>query len=399
GAGVRGVDRRRLAARAVVGRARGRRARPRAARQRCALVREPRARRGLRRARGPPPARRRAVGRRRRRGGGLGRRPGCAGAAVAAAARRPRRAAAGGGPRGAAVVGFVVRRGGGLVSVPVTLVWLEGAAGSAAAGVHLDGTLRRLAALGADVHRVVAWRGGPGGRVRRLARLLVGAVRQPRCGVVLVRWHPFALPALVAARLRGGACVVSAQGVLAEVEAVHPWIGRHRVARRLALLPLELADHVVAPSAGIARWVVEVTGRPAHEVTVLANGTDVGLFAAERRPPDEPPYAVFVGNLAPWQGVGDLVAAARRPEWPQGLRLVVVGDGVERPAVQAAADAGVEWCGTLDRAAVARVLGGATLAFATRGAVAASARGTSPFKVVEAAAAGVPVVATDVPGQ
>ncbi|HEV6954184.1 MAG TPA: glycosyltransferase [Promicromonospora sp.] len=285
------------------------------------------------------------------------------------------------------------------MSVPVTLVWLEGAAESAAAGVHLDGTLRRLAALGADVHRVVAWRGGPGGRVRRLARLLVGAVRQPRRGVVLVRWHPFALPALVAARLRGGACVVSAQGVLAEVEAVHPWIGRHRVARRLALLPLELADHVVAPSAGIARWVVEVTGRPAHEVTVLANGTDVGLFAAERRPPDEPPYAVFVGNLAPWQGVGDLVAAARRPEWPQGLRLVVVGDGVERPAVQAAADAGVEWCGTLDRAAVARVLGGATLAFATRGAVAASARGTSPFKVVEAAAAGVPVVATDVPGQ
>ncbi|NNH55098.1 glycosyltransferase family 4 protein, partial [Promicromonospora citrea] len=44
-------------------------------------------------------------------------------------------------------------------------------------------------------------------------------------------------------------------------------------------------------------------------------------------------------------------------------------------------------------------LGGATLAFATRGAVAASARGTSPFKVVEAAAAGLPVVATDVPGQ
>ncbi|MFI9487052.1 glycosyltransferase family 4 protein [Promicromonospora sp. NPDC052451] len=281
----------------------------------------------------------------------------------------------------------------------VTLVWLEGAAESAAAGVHLDGTLRRLAALGIEPHRVVARRDRSGGRVSRLARLLLDSVRQPRRGVVVVRWHPFALPALVAARLRGGACVVSAQGVLAEVEAVHPWIGRSRVARWIALRPLALADRVVAPSAGIARWVVEVTGRPAHEVTVLENGADVALFAAGRRAPVWPPYAVFVGNLAPWQGIRDLVDAVRRPDWPSGLRLVVVGDGAERDAVLAARDDGVEWRGVLDRAAVARVLGGATLAFATRGAVAASARGTSPFKVIEAAAAGLPVVATDVPGQ
>lgn len=281
----------------------------------------------------------------------------------------------------------------------VTLVWLEGAAESAAAGVHLDGTVRRLAALGIEPERVVAQRGPSGGRLGRLARLLLDSVRQPRNGVVVVRWHPFALPALVAARLRGGACVVSAQGVLAEVEAVHPWIGRSRVARWIALRPLVLADRVVAPSPGIARWVAEVTGRRAHEVTVLENGADVGLFAAERRPAEQPPYAVFVGNLAPWQGIGDLVDAVRRPDWPRGLRLVVVGDGVERDTVLAARDAGVEWRGTLDRAAVARVLGGATLAFATRGAVAASARGTSPFKVIEAAAAGLPVVATDVPGQ
>lgn len=281
----------------------------------------------------------------------------------------------------------------------VTLVWLEGAAESAAAGVHLDGTLRRLAALGIEADRVVARRGRSGGRIGRLARLLLDSVRQPARGVVVVRWHPFALPALVAARLRGGASMVCAQGVLAEVEAVHPWIGRSRLMRWIALRPLVIADRVLAPSAGIARWVVDVTGRPAHEVTVLENGADVGLFAAARRMPEQPPYAVFVGNLAPWQGIGDLVDAVRRPDWPAGLRLVVVGDGVEREKVLAGRAAGIDWRGTLGRADVARVLGGATLAFATRGAVAASERGTSPFKVIEAAAAGLPVVATDVPGQ
>lgn len=281
----------------------------------------------------------------------------------------------------------------------VTLVWLEGAAESAAAGVHLDGTIGRLAALGIEPDRVVAQRGGSGGRVARLARLMLDSVRRPARGVVVVRWHPFALPALVAARLRGGAAVVCAQGVLAEVEAVHPWIGRSRLLRWLALRPLVVADRVVAPSAGIARWVVEVTGRSAHEVTVLENGADVGLFATARRVPEEPPYGVFVGNLAPWQGIGDLVDAVRHPDWPAGLRLVVVGDGVERGKVLAGRSAGIEWRGMLGRADVARVLGGATLAFATRGAVAASARGTSPFKVIEAAAGGLPVVATDVPGQ
>lgn len=285
------------------------------------------------------------------------------------------------------------------VATRVTLVWLEGAAESTAAGVHLNGTLERLAALGIDADRVVAQRGRSGGRVARLARLMLDSVRQPRHGVVVARWHPFVLPALVAARLRGGASVVCAQGVLAEVEAVHPWIGRYRLARWVALRPLFVADRVLAPSEGIARWVVEVTGRPAHEVTVLENGVDVDLFATARRTPEQPPYGVFVGNLAAWQGIGDLVDAVRQPAWPDGLRLVVVGDGVEREKVLAGRSAGVEWRGTLDRADVACVLGGATLAFATRAAVTASAQGTSPFKVIEAAAAGLPVVATDVPGQ
>lgn len=282
---------------------------------------------------------------------------------------------------------------------PVTLVWLEGADPASAAGVHLAGTLERMTACGIVPARVVAARSGTRSRTARLVGLLARSIRQPRRGVLVARWHPLLLPAVVVNRLRGGRCVLLVQGVLAEVEAVHPWVGRSRVLRWCALRPLQVADALVAPSDGIARWLHRETGRSMEDITRLANGADLELFRSARRAPEVPPYAVFVGNLAAWQGVVDLLDAARDPAWPGALRLEIVGDGTEGALVAARCDERVVWHGRLGRDAMAHVLGGALVAFAVRADVGASAAGTAPFKVIEAASAAVPVVATNVPGQ
>ncbi|HSQ21670.1 MAG TPA: glycosyltransferase, partial [Coriobacteriia bacterium] len=110
-------------------------------------------------------------------------------------------------------------------------------------------------------------------------------------------------------------------------------------------------------------------------------------------------YAVFFGQFAPWQRLGVLLAAAEDPNWPDGVDLVIVGDGALRPAVESAAgrNSRIRYLGTLPYAevgpVVANALASAVLTYAPERA------GYSPLKLYESMACGVPVVCSDTPGQ
>ena len=115
------------------------------------------------------------------------------------------------------------------------------------------------------------------------------------------------------------------------------------------------------------------------------------------RPPIPGDYVVFFGALAPWQGIETMLAAVRRPDWPGGVHLVIAGDGVERPAVEAEAarDKRIIYLGRIPQRDVPGLV-----AHSLAGLCPISADvGHSPLKVYETLAAGVPVVVTEVPGQ
>ena len=105
-------------------------------------------------------------------------------------------------------------------------------------------------------------------------------------------------------------------------------------------------------------------------------------------------YAIYVGKLAPNKGTRYLVDVVRRADldWP----LVVVGDGPERPALEAAAKASgrqIEFTGWLDRDEATRLLAGASLlVFPSRGPESLSR------VLIEASALGIPIAAMDTGG-
>ena len=99
-------------------------------------------------------------------------------------------------------------------------------------------------------------------------------------------------------------------------------------------------------------------------------------------------YFLYLGRLSPEKGLHQLLDG-----WPDGVRLVVVGDGPQRDALARAAPSSVEFRGALDPSDALPLLGGA------RALVVPSVNYEgSPRAVLEALAAGVPVLATDIGG-
>lgn len=177
------------------------------------------------------------------------------------------------------------------------------------------------------------------------------------------------------------------------------------VQRSLWRLLLSQTDGVTACSQSLATQVAKALSLPAHRVTVLYNGVDAEQFApglprgAEECPPLPARYIVSVGSFIPrkahrllLEAFGEL--AADHPD----VSLVIVGmDGQERqPLLQRAAAMGLAdrlVCLTnQSQDHVAEIVSNAALSVQPSHA--------EPFglAVIEAAACGVPIVASAVGG-
>lgn len=172
-----------------------------------------------------------------------------------------------------------------------------------------------------------------------------------------------------------------------------------RVYHLLLALAARYAAVNVAVSAPVAARVQTLLRIGAERVQVIANG--VAMPQAERiarRAPggETSPTLVNVGRLVPLKGQRQLVAAMPRllEKFPRA-RLVIVGGGeLESELRRLAADQGVagqvEFTGQVDDV-------GAHLAAADVFVSASRSEGM-PVSVLEAMAWGLPVVASDIPG-
>lgn len=234
---------------------------------------------------------------------------------------------------------------------------------------------------------------GPLGAVRGLRGLInLGvflarlAVAVPRARVVHVfacsglSFFLFAAPAVAWARLTGRRVIVNYRGGLADSFLAR----RGRWVRPL----LRRAHRLVVPSG----FLQQVFARHGFATEVLPNYVDLGRFEGVRARGGVP-RIVVTRNLEPIYRVHDAleVFARVRAAWPQA-ELVVAGDGSERAAleaaVQAAGLAGVRFLGRVDNARIAEVYAGADVMLNPTGV------DNMPVSVLEAFAAGVPVVST-----
>ena len=155
------------------------------------------------------------------------------------------------------------------------------------------------------------------------------------------------------------------------------------------------AARVVVPSESVAIRAVEWSGVPRSKLVIVPNAVDLDAFGAIERTPAPPgTFRVgFVGRLDPVKRVRDLIAAVAT--LADDVRLDVYGDGAERGALELLAAR----LGIADRTTFHGSIADPRVAYARMDALVlpSEAEGFG-LVLIEAMAAGVPVVGTDVDG-
>ncbi len=222
------------------------------------------------------------------------------------------------------------------------------------------------------------------GAAVRLMRLL----RRERIRVLVA----FMFHATVLSRLAGGVCRVP---VRISSERTMEAEGRGR--RLLNRWTVPLATHVVAVSERVASYAAREFRIPGDRLTTIVNGVDLDRFHPAGRIRDpRPPVLGCTARLGAENDHATMLHAFARlgRQWPDA-QLLLVGRGPEEAALRALADAlGVERrvCFAGEQADVAPWLARMDVYVQ-----AARLAGISN-SILEAMAAGLPVVATDVGG-
>ena len=239
--------------------------------------------------------------------------------------------------------------------------------------------------------------------VWQLARL----IRRRRPDIVHTHTAKAGFVARLAARLALGATPLVVHTYHGHVLEGYFGRGRTLLYRTLERLMGRLSDALVGVSQATVDDLVRLRIAPARKFRVIPLGLDLARYAqpdarlraAERAAldiPDASVVAVFMGRLVPIKRVDVLLdalaaALARRPE----IVLVVVGGGECEARLRAQAEA-------LGIAAAVRFVGYradiASILAAGDVAVLSSANEGTPVALIECAAAGMPLVATDVGG-
>jgi len=297
--------------------------------------------------------------------------------------------------------------------------------GAKGSSVHVQSVVRALLRRGAEVELLAARAGGPapgaleGVRLHRLPRPPKGDLAErERCALaangelgrmlatlapvdlVYERCSLWSVAALRHGRHVGVPTVLEVNAPLVEEQARHRVLGDRAGAERIARLQAELADLLVAVSAGVAAHLRQRHPATAGRIRVIGNGVDPERFRGVAIKRGRPFTVGFVGTLKPWHGVDTLVDAfARLRAQVPDARLLVVGDGPGRATLERQLEAlgiaaAAELTGAVPPDAVPALLARMSVAVAPYPALPEFY--FSPLKVLEAMAAGLPVVAARV---
>jgi glycosyltransferase involved in cell wall biosynthesis len=170
--------------------------------------------------------------------------------------------------------------------------------------------------------------------------------------------------------------------------------------QQAALLPQ--ADAWICPSQ-VHRDYLIAQEIPAERIGVVGNGADPDFFSPHQSEPQAPPLILYIGTLAPWQGLEELLDASQKLVSPFQLRLIGKGNArwqqnLLAKIYQLGLTASVEMLDPLPHSFMPALLDSAQIAVAPLSNTERNQiQGCNPIKIFEYMAAGKAIIAPDLP--
>ncbi len=246
----------------------------------------------------------------------------------------------------------------------------------------------------------------------RLASIFMANLRtvlSPKPDVYYMRWHFAAFPTVLWAKIIKVPTVIEVNGPQEDLFIAWPFTKKFKnFFSWLMVSQLRWASGIVAVTDGLNIMSRELTDRDKPIVTI-PNGANTEQFSPNAKElsnefteslPEK--FMIFFGTMAPWQGIHAVLSALQETIWPQNLHVVFVGDGVERPAVEAVAAQvpHAHFLGRVPYTVLPSIIARAVGSFVcTENLEGRGSTGLAPLKMFESLSCGVPVIATDMPFQ
>lgn len=180
----------------------------------------------------------------------------------------------------------------------------------------------------------------------------------------------------------------TAKSALAMMEA--DWYKRHQTYSKIG--------RIIAPSEFMRKKLLE-GGFPEKQVVTMQNFVSEDLLDCARKTDDDTdrdnPYFLFFGRLSKEKDIKTLIDAFKLalPQLPEGMRLVIAGNGPERAELESEAGKNIEFVGFKRGEELRKLVSGAAFACCP-----SECRENMPYSIVEAFAAGTPVIGTNIGG-
>jgi len=221
--------------------------------------------------------------------------------------------------------------------------------------------------------------------------------------VLYIRSHFAAFPMSLWAKLFRIPIVQEVNGPYEDLFIAWPWTRNFAIFFKWLLrVQLQWANAIITVTPQLKEWVIKETGK--QSVFVIPNGANTEIFTphatSSYKLPEE--FVVFFGALAPWQGIDTLLKTVKLKEWPLDLKVVIIGDGVERPNVEKVAkeNSNVIYLGKIPYYDVPGIVAKSIAGLSPQNNKGGrSNTGLFPLKLFETLACGVPVIVTNFPGQ
>ncbi|PMQ01795.1 MAG: glycosyltransferase WbuB [Dictyoglomus sp. NZ13-RE01] len=224
--------------------------------------------------------------------------------------------------------------------------------------------------------------------------------------LIYIRSHFAAFPTSIVAKLRKIPVIQEVNGPYEDLFIAWPWTRHFKgFFKWLIKVQYKISDAIIVVTPQLKEWIMsEIGGSKSTNIYVISNGANTNLFTpnAESKYKLEKPYVVFFGALAPWQGIDTMLEAVQDSNWPENVKLVIMGDGVERPKVEKAVQENnrIIYLGKIPYKEVPGVVSNSIAGLSPKNNIGGrSNTGLSPLKVYEILACGVPAIVTDFPGQ